>query len=324
MDIDELDALLLDDYDPFSKTDDKSNNDPKEKDTTFDPLAATTGKRSNDDGPSTSKRRKFKKLDADLLLDAKGLPRLRHETPWLKFQGKGFEDDDLRKLIDYYTVWAHSLYPRLQIRDFARMVMKATGQARVKYTLSQWQDEYYEKQNALNENDPDKSNQDDEDDEEEAGPAEETNVPVENNSNSEDDDSDEDNELFLDYLTGVRTNVEDTPPTTTTDTSTSTNSAGKQRPTQQSKPSNAAEKPDGLQAMSDDDDNDEDYDIPIPEKPREQLQQHSSSSIEMDKHDENIHKTDDDDDDEEDEPLFFKTTNKPRRRITDDDSEMSE
>ena len=66
MDIDELDALLLDDYDPFSK-DNNESNDSKDKDITFDPLASTTGKRPGEEAPSGKKKRtKLKKLDAEV------------------------------------------------------------------------------------------------------------------------------------------------------------------------------------------------------------------------------------------------------------------
>ena len=37
--------------------------------------------------------------------------------------------------MDYYTVWAHSLYPRLQFRDFSRKVLNGTQSARVKVNL---------------------------------------------------------------------------------------------------------------------------------------------------------------------------------------------
>ena len=66
MDIDELDALLLDDYDPFSK-DKNESNDLKDKSTTFDPLASTTGKRTGEEALGGKKKRtKLKKLDAEV------------------------------------------------------------------------------------------------------------------------------------------------------------------------------------------------------------------------------------------------------------------
>ncbi|KAI8141846.1 replication fork protection component Swi3-domain-containing protein [Fennellomyces sp. T-0311] len=292
MDIDELDNLLLDDYDPFPKA--TANEVPKDQDTiVFDPLASTSGKRSEDGLATTSKRRKFKKLDADVLLDEKGLARLRHETVWLNFQGKGHEDEDLRKLMDYYTVWAHSLYPRLQIRDFSRMVTKATAQPRVKYALKQWQDEYYEKQSALNDN-PAETNRPDEEDEDDAesGHAEETNVPLDTNSNSENDDSDDDNDLFLDYLTGVRTTVDDdTPPTIT--------QASQNEPSPvefiRSEPEAMQPEPSLSKTMQSE---------PVQADPMETEPFQGP-------------KSDDDDDDEE--PLFL--NRKSKRRITDDDDE---
>ncbi|KAI9278732.1 replication fork protection component Swi3-domain-containing protein [Phascolomyces articulosus] len=315
MDIDELDALLLDDYDPFSK-DTNDTNDPKAKDneTTFDPLAATNGKRSSDDAPSAKKRQKFKRLNADVLLSDKGLPRLRHEAPWLKFQGKGHEDADLRKLIDYYTIWAHSLYPRLQFRDFSRKVLNATQEARVKYTLNQWQDEYYEKQSVLNENNPDKTttaedddnDDDDDDDEDEDRPTEETNVPVERNNNSESDDSDEDNDLFLDYLTGVRTDVNDTP-LFSTSTNVTVNKNLEEESTHETTATSTQQQSNNPMIRS--------IDNSIQEDPKEQ-----HSNIQLDK------KDNQDEEEDDDEPLFLNITNnrKAKRIIQDDDSDMSE
>ncbi|KAG2225003.1 hypothetical protein INT45_000124 [Circinella minor] len=316
MDIDELDALLLDDYDPFSK-DNNESNDLKDKNTTFDPLASTTGKRTGEEALGGKKKRtKLKKLDAEVLLSDKGLPRLRHEAPWLKFQGKGSEDEDLRKLMDYYTVWAHSLYPRLQFRDFSRKVLNGTQSARVKHTLSQWQDEYYEKQNVLNENNPNNNNNttggeddvdndddDDDDDDEEEKRAEETNLPLEINNNSDNNDSDDDNDLFLDFLTDVRTNVDNTPPVSTPtkpisnqQPEISTTRLLKNNPISDTVPSDPVQE----------------------DSPKQQLESATTR----------LNREDNLEDDEDEEPLFLNVNNKrrPKRIIKDDDddSDMSE
>ncbi|KAI8380890.1 replication fork protection component Swi3-domain-containing protein [Radiomyces spectabilis] len=139
--------LILDDLDPFA-----DNTNTATENTTYDPLGPTNAgsKRSADDeaGQTDTKRRKertrLKPLDADLLLSANGLSKIRHQAPWIQFQGKGFEDSDLRKLMEFYQMWAHKLYPRLRYKDFVEKAYKACTHARCKVTLAEWQDEYYQ------------------------------------------------------------------------------------------------------------------------------------------------------------------------------------
>ncbi|RUS19311.1 replication fork protection component Swi3-domain-containing protein [Endogone sp. FLAS-F59071] len=87
------------------------------------------------------KRNPVKKVDAELLLSKDGLSRLRHEGTKLRFQGKGNEAKDLRKFMNFYQMWAHELYPRLQFRDFVRMAENTCHQRRCRVHLTQWQNE---------------------------------------------------------------------------------------------------------------------------------------------------------------------------------------
>ncbi|KAI8081590.1 replication fork protection component Swi3-domain-containing protein [Halteromyces radiatus] len=151
--MDDFDDIVLDDYDPFNNDSDNNNT----KDAQIDPLApANTNKhnkkRSTRDDPvegdeeSTKtikkQRRKLKKLDHEILCSAEGLTRLRNETPWLKFGGKGHEDEDLLKLMRYYRMWAYKIYPRYNFTDFASRVMKASANKNCKMKLDQWREEY--------------------------------------------------------------------------------------------------------------------------------------------------------------------------------------
>ena len=61
MDIDDLDQLLLDDYDGFNTTNQQQD---KTKDT-FDPLAQASPSERNAP-PAVGKRRPYKRLDAEL------------------------------------------------------------------------------------------------------------------------------------------------------------------------------------------------------------------------------------------------------------------
>lgn len=76
------------------------------------------------------------------LLETKGIPLLRNESRYIRFQGKGHEADDLKRLITYYTVWANNLYPKFRFKDFARRVQKPASGNRVKQMVEVWQEEY--------------------------------------------------------------------------------------------------------------------------------------------------------------------------------------
>ncbi|KAF7724176.1 chromosome segregation in meiosis- protein [Apophysomyces ossiformis] len=76
-----------------------------------------------------------------------GLKRIRHEAPSLRFRGKGYEEQDLQKLMEFYYMWANRLYPRLGFADFARKAMKACANKRCKIALAEWQQEFKDKNN---------------------------------------------------------------------------------------------------------------------------------------------------------------------------------
>ncbi|KAI9349896.1 replication fork protection component Swi3-domain-containing protein [Pilaira anomala] len=85
------------------------------------------------------------KLDEKLLVETNGLPLLKNESKHLKFMGKGYEGQDLKKLMTYYTIWANNLFPKLKFQDFARKVGKPASDKLVRGLVSTWQEEYREK-----------------------------------------------------------------------------------------------------------------------------------------------------------------------------------
>lgn len=61
------------------------------------------------------------------------------------FRGRGHEEDDLKKLMLHYTVWANNFYPKLKFKDFIRRVKVPASGQRVKNLVGTWQDEFKEK-----------------------------------------------------------------------------------------------------------------------------------------------------------------------------------
>ncbi|KAI9032746.1 replication fork protection component Swi3-domain-containing protein [Phycomyces nitens] len=141
---------LLGDLDPFGKTTGETSQNTS---STFDPLAARGNKRAGEEEEPVRAKRHFKKLDADLMLSDKGLPRIRHEAPWLRFKGRGYEDLDLARLMEFYHIWADNLFPRLAFSDFSHSVLKATANARCQTVLSTWQDEFESKRDRVHQED---------------------------------------------------------------------------------------------------------------------------------------------------------------------------
>ncbi|KAJ1922532.1 chromosome segregation in meiosis- protein [Tieghemiomyces parasiticus] len=84
------------------------------------------------------KRRLVHKLDADRLLAPDGLPYVKQEGPKLKFYGDGFEASDLARLMQFYQVWAHRLYPKLTFPEFIAETEKQCSQKRMKAHLEEW------------------------------------------------------------------------------------------------------------------------------------------------------------------------------------------
>lgn len=88
------------------------------------------------------KRRIQAKLDHDRIVSGNGLPRLlRDSRKKVHFQGKGNELSDLDKLVQYYQIWAHRLYPRARFRDFIAMIEKEGHRRRMQSVRRQYIDE---------------------------------------------------------------------------------------------------------------------------------------------------------------------------------------
>ncbi|KAG2210757.1 hypothetical protein INT46_008579 [Mucor plumbeus] len=126
---DEFDDILLDDY----------NIDTLDK---IQPNEAASDD-SNDEVEASSLKKKHKKFDDNLLLEPKGIYLLKNETQYLKFsKKKGQEDQDLSKLMTYYTVWANNLYPSLRFKDFSRRVLTPAKSKLVRSVMDNWSNEY--------------------------------------------------------------------------------------------------------------------------------------------------------------------------------------
>ncbi|KAI7901300.1 replication fork protection component Swi3-domain-containing protein [Cokeromyces recurvatus] len=130
--MDDFDDILLDDY---NINDDSNEPNSVQKSETLE----------NQPDELPSKSNKKLRLDESLLLDTKGIPLLKNESMHLKFKGKGYESEDLKKLMTYYTIWANNLYPKLRFRDFTRRVTKQASKPRIKVMIKEWQQEYKER-----------------------------------------------------------------------------------------------------------------------------------------------------------------------------------
>ncbi|ORX48596.1 Swi3-domain-containing protein [Hesseltinella vesiculosa] len=147
--MDEFDDLLLDSYDPFENENDNAAAAASNRDdnATADPNGLKRGfpddtPTDDKDGPGKKQRTPIKKLDHAVLFAADGLPRIKNEAQWIKFQGKGHETEDLRKLMEYYRLWARQIYPKLNFQDFCRRAFKACASKPCKNELNTWREEY--------------------------------------------------------------------------------------------------------------------------------------------------------------------------------------
>ncbi|KAI9247035.1 replication fork protection component Swi3-domain-containing protein [Sporodiniella umbellata] len=142
--------------------------------------------------PETKKTKK-KRLDADLLLSTEGLPRLMSEASFLSFQGPGHEEQNLKKLMRYYQIWANSLFPKFRFTDFAQKVGNAASHKTVKERISIWQDEYRDRHQVR------------------------ADVLAENRSSEDEEEEDEDafNQLLLDSVFPVVSNKKSEEPNET-------------------------------------------------------------------------------------------------------------
>ncbi|KAJ3034177.1 hypothetical protein HDV00_005396 [Rhizophlyctis rosea] len=136
------------------------------------------GKKKRNAGP----RGPMPKIDAQRLLSPAGLPRLKELSTKVKFKGKGHEVENLQKLITFYQIWGHELYPKAPFRQFVERVEKVCKQRHLKVFLnSVIQEERRQKMNILADHGEDNEIRDDDyimgDVEEDDAPA---NVNVDN------------------------------------------------------------------------------------------------------------------------------------------------
>ncbi|KAJ1968881.1 chromosome segregation in meiosis- protein [Dispira parvispora] len=86
----------------------------------------------------TRKRRVVAKLDATRLLSPEGLVHLKTKGPLLKLYGQGHEAADLAKLMQFYQLWAHRLFPKLAFPEFIAQAEKVCTQKRLRVHLDEW------------------------------------------------------------------------------------------------------------------------------------------------------------------------------------------
>ncbi|KAJ3355144.1 chromosome segregation in meiosis- protein [Allomyces javanicus] len=85
------------------------------------------------------KRVEIPKLDENRFLEPDALPFLRHECKKIKFKhGKGHEVKNLDKLVQFYKVWAHRVFPRYPFDRFVERSMRLARTKRVKAHLHEW------------------------------------------------------------------------------------------------------------------------------------------------------------------------------------------
>ncbi|KAJ1975030.1 chromosome segregation in meiosis- protein [Dimargaris verticillata] len=84
------------------------------------------------------KRKKVARLDAEKMLAPEGLKYLQSQGPRLKFYGPGHEAQDLAKLMQFYRLWAHQLFPKLQFAEFICEAEKVCSQKRLRVHLDEW------------------------------------------------------------------------------------------------------------------------------------------------------------------------------------------
>lgn len=92
-----------------------------------------------DEAVSVHTRRNIAKLDDEKLLSSKGLIWIVHQAPErMRWKGKTHEFDDLRRLLSFYQVWAHELFPKARFREILRMIQKRGHSKRIKVARAQW------------------------------------------------------------------------------------------------------------------------------------------------------------------------------------------
>ncbi|EMR09590.1 hypothetical protein PNEG_02174 [Pneumocystis murina B123] len=84
-------------------------------------------------------RRPVAKLDDEKLLSPKGLVWIFHNAPQkICWKGRGHEFYDLRRLLLFYQVWAHELFPKARFREILRMIQKHGHSKRIRVARLQW------------------------------------------------------------------------------------------------------------------------------------------------------------------------------------------
>ena len=66
------------------------------------------------------------------LLGEDGLPRILTQSKKLKFKGKGREREDLDKLLNFYQIWGHDLFPKLQFKSFVEKLERVCKEKRLR------------------------------------------------------------------------------------------------------------------------------------------------------------------------------------------------
>ncbi|TFK76375.1 Swi3-domain-containing protein [Pluteus cervinus] len=133
----------------------------KYKDTRLDIPGISSARRSSalgDDDPSTTQqptqqgrsgkddsvvkeRKKVVRLDEAKLLASVGFPELVKRTKDFKIKGKGYEAQDLNRLMQVYQFWTHELYPKTTFKDTVNRIEKLCHSKRMNVALSVWRDE---------------------------------------------------------------------------------------------------------------------------------------------------------------------------------------
>ncbi|KAI8049488.1 replication fork protection component Swi3-domain-containing protein [Syncephalis plumigaleata] len=93
--------------------------------------------------PSTT-RRPMAKLNSDRLLSENGLPWIKLHAKRVKLSGEkgpAARAQDLKKILRFYEMWAHRLYPRYGFREFTLRAEKICHSRRMQIHLQTWQAE---------------------------------------------------------------------------------------------------------------------------------------------------------------------------------------
>jgi hypothetical protein len=88
--------------------------------------------KKQDPQKAVRKPRIIAKLDAEKLLSAQGLPKLLSDSRKLRFKGKGHEAADLEKLLSFFQLWGHNLFPKLKFKSFVDRTEKICKEKRTR------------------------------------------------------------------------------------------------------------------------------------------------------------------------------------------------